>query len=431
MNNRIEYWVKIPIGPIHPALEEPEKFIITLDGERIINVDVKLGYNLRGLEWIAMRRNYIQLMYLAERICGICSFSHNHTYTRAVEEMAGIEVPERAEYIRVIVGELERIHSHLLNLGVVGHAIGYDTVLHMSWLAREKVMDILEAIGGNRVNYAMNTIGGVRRDIEEKHKRAILDMIAYYKNEIMPKIEEIFLYDPTVEARLRDAGVIPKRIAIEYSAQGPTARGSGVKKDVRYNEKLGVYPDLGVKPITPKEFTGVIKGDVFDRMVVRVGELWQSMELIERAFDQMPEGKIKAFAKDNLILLKLKKADGEGIGRYEAPRGEVIHYVRANPGKDIPSKWKAREPTFPNLFAVARALVGEQLADVPVAIASIDPCLSCTDRVAVIDARTGKRKILMEKDLLRASIEKTREINPKVSVKPEVVGIGCPRGDLL
>ena len=417
MNERIEYWVKIPIGPIHPALEEPEKFIITLDGERIINVDVKLGYNLRGLEWIAMRRNWIQVLYLAERICGICSFSHNHTYARAVEEMAGIEVPERAEYIRVIIGELERIHSHLLNLGVVAHTIGYDTVLHLSWLAREKVMDILEDIGGNRVNYAGNMIGGVRRDITEKHKRAILDMIYYYRQEVMPKIEEVFLYDPTVEARLRDSGVIPKRIAIEYSAQGPTARGSGIKKDVRYNEKLGVYPDLGVKPVTPKEFTGVIKGDVFDRMVVRVGELWQSMEIIERALDQMPEGKIKAFPKDNMIIFKLKKAEGEGIGRYEAPRGEVIHYVRAEPGRDGPAKWKMREPTFPNLFAVARALVGEQLADVPVAIASIDPCLSCTDRVAVIDANTGKRKVLTEVDLLKESIKKTKEINPNIKAK--------------
>ncbi|MBO8174184.1 MAG: nickel-dependent hydrogenase large subunit [Thermococcus sp.] len=424
MNGRIEYWVKIPIGPIHPALEEPEKFIITLDGERIINVDVKLGYNLRGLEWIAMRRNWIQVLYLAERICGICSFSHNHTYARAVEEMAGIEVPERAEYIRVVVGELERIHSHLLNLGVVAHTIGYDTVLHLSWLAREKVMDILEDIGGNRVNYAGNMIGGVRRDITEKHKRAILDMIYYYRQEIMPKIEEIFLYDPTVEARLRDSGVIPKRIAIEYSAQGPTARGSGIKKDVRYNEKLGVYPDLGVKPVTPKEFTGVIKGDVFDRMVVRVGELWQSMEIIERALDQMPEGKIKAFPKDNMIIFKLKKAEGEGIGRYEAPRGEVIHYVRAEPGRDGPAKWKMREPTFPNLFAVARALVGEQLADVPVAIASIDPCLSCTDRVAVIDAETGKKRILTEVDLLKESIKKTKEINPNIKAKPEKIGIG-------
>lgn len=431
MNGKLEYWVKIPIGPIHPALEEPEKFIITLDGERIINVDVKLGYNLRGVEWIGMRRNYIQILYLAERMCGICSFSHNHTYSRAVEEMAGIVVPERAEYIRVIVGELERIHSHLLNLGVVGHAIGYDTVLHLSWLARERVMDILEAIGGNRVNYAVNMIGGVRRDMEEKHIRAIKEMIEYYRNEVMPKVEEIFLYDPTVEARLRDAGVIPKRIAIEYSAQGPTARGSGVKKDVRYNEKLGVYPDLGIKPITPDEFTGVIKGDVFDRMVVRVGELWQSLELIERAIDQMPEGKIKAVPKDNALLFQLRKAEGEGIGRYEAPRGELIHYVMGKKGSDIPERWKMREPTFPNLFAVARALVGEQVADIPVAIASIDPCLSCTDRVAVIDANTGKRRILTEKDLLKLSIEKTREINPKVKAKPEVVGVGCPRGGAL
>ncbi|ASJ10610.1 NADH dehydrogenase [Thermococcus sp. P6] len=431
MNEKIEYWVKVPVGPIHPALEEPEKFILTLDGERIINVDVKLGYNLRGIEWIGMRRNYIQLLYLAERMCGICSFSHNHTYSRAVEEMAGIEVPERAEYIRVIVGELERIHSHLLNLGVVGHSIGYDTVLHLTWLARERVMDVLELIGGNRVNYSMNMIGGVRRDVEEKHVRAMKDMIEYYRREVLPKVEEVFLYDPTIEARLRDTSVIPKRMAIEYSAQGPTARGSGVKKDVRYNEKLGVYPDLGIKPVTPKEFTGTVKGDVFDRMVVRVGELWQSLELIERALDEMPEGRIKAVPKDNALLFQLKKAEGEGVGRYEAPRGELIHYVLAQKGKDGPVRWKMREPTFPNLFAVARALIGEQVADVPVAIASIDPCLSCTDRVAVIDANTGKKRVLTEKDLLKLSIEKTKETNPEVKGKPEVVGVGCPRGGVL
>lgn len=294
---KVEYWVKIPFGPIHPGLEEPEKFIITLDGERIVNVDVKLGYNLRGVQWIGMRRNYVQIMYLAERMCGICSFSHNHTYVRAVEEMAGIEVPERAEYIRVIVGELERIHSHLLNLGVVGHDIGYDTVLHLTWLARERVMDVLEAVSGNRVNYSMVTIGGVRRDIGEKQKRLILDMIKYYR-EVLPQIEDVFLHDSTIEARLRDVAVVPKKLAIEMGAVGPTARGSGIKEDSRWSEQLGVYPDLGIKPVTPEDVTGEkARGDVYDRMAVRIGELWMSLDLLEHALDQMPEGKIKTFPK--------------------------------------------------------------------------------------------------------------------------------------
>ncbi|MFA4719181.1 hydrogenase large subunit [Pyrococcus kukulkanii] len=430
MTKRVEYWVKIPFGPIHPGLEEPEKFILTLDGERIVSVDVKLGYNLRGIQWIAMRRNYVQVMYLAERICGICSFSHNHTYVRAVEEMAGIEVPERAEYIRVIIGELERIHSHLLNLGVVGHDIGYDTVLHLTWLAREKVMDVLEAITGNRVNYSMMTIGGVRRDIEEKHKRLLLEMIKYYR-EVLPQIEDVFLHDSTIEARLRNSAVVPRKLAIEMGAVGPTGRGSGIREDARWSEKLGVYPDLGIKPVMPEDVTGErARGDTYDRMAVRIGELWQSLELIEHALDQMPEGKIKAFPKDNVLVAKLKiLGDGEGIGRYEAPRGELVHYVKGKKGRDGPVRWKMREPTFPNLFTIARGLEGNQLADVVVAIASIDPCLSCTDRVAVI--KDGKKLILTEKDLLRLSIKRTKEINPEVKGDPTPAGVGCSRGVLL
>jgi len=423
---KVEYWVKIPFGPIHPGLEEPEKFILTIDGERIVDVDVKLGYNLRGIQWIALRRNYVQIMYLAERMCGICSFSHNHTYTRAVEEAAGIEVPERAEYIRVIVGELERIHSHLLNLGVLAHDIGYDTVLHITWLARERVMDTLEAVAGNRVNYSMITISGVRRDIDEKRKRLILDMIKYYR-EVMPQIEEVFLHDPTIEARFRDCAVISKRVAMEQGAVGPTGRGSGIRDDARWSERLGVYPDLGIKPIMPQDVTGEKPhGDVLDRIAVRIGELWQSLELIEHALDRMPAGKIKTFPKDNVLVAKLRiMVDGEGIGRYEAPRGELVHYVRGKKGSDKPLRWKPREPTFPNLFAVAKGVIGDQVADFVVAVASIDPCLSCTDRVAVVE--DGKKRILTEKDLLKASIKKTREINPEIKGDPTPIGLGCSR----
>ncbi|ASJ01525.1 hydrogenase large subunit [Thermococcus gorgonarius] len=426
MTEKVEYWVKIPFGPIHPGLEEPEKFILTLDGERIVDVDVKLGYNLRGIQWIGLRRNYIQIMYLAERMCGICSFSHNHTYTRAVEEAGGIEVPERAEYIRVIIGELERIHSHLLNLGVLAHDIGYDTLLHLTWLAREKVMDTLEAVSGNRVNYSMVTIGGVRRDIDEKKRRIILDMIKYYK-EVFPQIEEAFLHDPTIEARFRDTAVISKRVALEQGAVGPTGRGSGIRDDARWSEKLGVYPDLGIKPVMPQDVTGERpRGDVFDRMAVRIGELYQSLELIEHALDQMPDGKIKAFPKDNVLYAKLRlMVDGEGIGRYEAPRGELVHYVRGKKGSDKPLRWKPREPTFPNLFAVAKGVIGDQVADFVVAVASIDPCLSCTDRVAVI--QDGRKRVLTEKDLLKESIRKTREINPDIKGDPTPIGASCSR----
>ncbi|MCD6373383.1 MAG: NADH dehydrogenase subunit, partial [Thermococcus sp.] len=279
---------------------------------------------------------------------------------------------------------------------------------------------------GNRVNYSMVTIGGVRRDIDEKGKRLILDLIKYYRS-IMPQIEEVFLHDPTIEARLRDTAVVSRRIAREYGAVGPTARGSGLKVDARWSEGLGVYPDLGVKPVLPQDVTGEKPhGDVYDRTAVRIGEIHQSLELLEHALDQMPDGKIKAFPKDNVLVAKLKiMVDGEGVGRYEAPRGELVHYVRGKRGSDKPLRWKAREPTFPNIFTIAKGLVGNQVADVVVAIASIDPCLSCTDRVAVI--QDGKKRVLTEKDLIKASIEKTRELNPEVKGDPSPLGVGCVR----
>ncbi|MFA5345963.1 MAG: nickel-dependent hydrogenase large subunit, partial [Candidatus Omnitrophota bacterium] len=161
MHNAPEF--KIPIGPQHPALKEPEGFSVALKGEKILGVDIRLGYNHRGIEKAAEERTYIQDIYLLERVCGICSHSHSTCFIQAVEEIAGLAVPARALYIRTIIAELERIHSHLLWLGVAGHEIGFDTLLMYSWRDREVVMDILASITGNRVNYGMNTIGGVRR----------------------------------------------------------------------------------------------------------------------------------------------------------------------------------------------------------------------------------------------------------------------------
>jgi len=166
--------VKIPIGPQHPALKEPESFRITLSGERIVETDMRLGYNHRGVEKAAEERTYVQDVYLLERVCGICSHSHSTCFVQAVEEIAGLVVPPRAQYIRTLIAELERIHSHLLWLGVAGHEVGFDTLLMYSWRDREVVMDTLASLSGNRVNYGMNTIGGVRRDFTREQLNGLL-----------------------------------------------------------------------------------------------------------------------------------------------------------------------------------------------------------------------------------------------------------------
>ncbi|KAA0004354.1 MAG: NADH dehydrogenase subunit [Thermoplasmata archaeon] len=400
----------LPIGPIHPALKEPVMFEFEIDGEKIVNVDVKAGQVHRGIEWIGTQRNPIQILYLAERICGICNISHPFAYCRAVENIADVEVPEKAEYIRVIIAELERIHSHILWAGVAAHEVGFDSVLYLSWRLRENVMDLIEYLTGNRVTKAMFTIGGVRRDITKDQYPKIENTIKYYR-ENMGKLKHVFLDDKTFKLRCRDCGILTKDNALKLCAVGPTTRASGVKKDVRVDQAYSAYGDLDIDYITPDLLTGEVKGDVYDRIVVRLLEVEQSLDLIEQCLDRMPvSGNIAAEEKIPKLLAMLKKAEGEDVGRHEAPRGEVIHYVKLT-GEEHPYTWKVRAPTYNNILPWIPMLLGEQIADIPIVAASTDPCLSCTNRVAIVE--NGKKNILTDEDLHRLSVEKTRRLMRK------------------
>jgi len=383
--------ITIPIGPIHPALKEPVNFRITVEGEEIVDVDIRSGYNHRGIEWLGLRRNWIQNLYLAERICGICSWAHCFCYIQAAEDACNIEVPERADFIRVVISELERIQSHLLWVGIAGHEIGYDTILHITWQVREKIMDLFEFLTGNRVNYAMGMIGGVRRDIEERHILKIDENLKYYK-EAADQLIKICLHDKTIEKRMKNCGILPRKDALELSILGPTARGSGVRKDVRQDEGYAAYGDIGVKAVVPDDILGRVTGDVFDRTVVRVVELKQSIEIIENALDMMPSGPVIYEEKPMKLIRQMQKESGEGIGMHEAPRGELIQYIRAD-ASDKPARWKIRAPSMNNLLACRLILLGGQIADIPIVVASIDPCFSCTDRVTIVerDEKTQRR----------------------------------------
>ena len=400
----------IPIGPVHPSLKEPMTFNFEIYGERIKDVYLAPGDNHRGIEFMGMQRNPIQIIYLAERICGICSASHPFAFCKAVENAAGIEVPERAQYIRVIIAELERIHSHILWAGVAAHELGFDSVLYLSWRAREEVLDLLEYLTGNRINYGIFMIGGVRRDITKDQIPRIRKALEYYKD-IYGKLEDIFLNDPTIALRTKNVGVLTKEDALRLCAVGPTTRASGIKKDVRQDQPYSAYADLEVKAITPDVFSGEVNGDVYDRIIVRLLEVVQSIQIIEQCLENMPSGEIVAEKKLVKLLNQLKKAKGEGIGRHEAPRGEVFHYVKLAEA-EVPEIWKARAPTYNNLMPWAPMLLGEQIADIPIVIASTDPCIACMDRVTILNKDNGQKSILTKKDLHELSVQKTRRITP-------------------
>jgi membrane-bound hydrogenase subunit alpha len=396
----------IPVGPIHPALKEPVFFEFEIDGEKIVDVDVKLGHVHRAVEWASRKRNPIQILYLAERICGICSYCHPAAFGLAVEDAAGIEIPERAEYLRVIQGELERICSHILWAGVAAHEIGFDTVLYLTWQVREKALDLTEYLTGNRVTKGIFMIGGIRRDITSDMIPRIQKDLDYFK-EVWGKLKKIFLDDKTVKMRSQGAGILTYDDALKLTAVGPTTRASGVKKDVRLDTSYFAYGDLDFDYMTPDVLTGEVNGDVYDRIIQRLLEVKQSIDLIEQCVDKMPAGDIVAEPKLAKLLIQLKKVEGEGVGRHEAPRGEVIHYVKMD-GNEAPFTWKVRAPTYNNILPWIPMLIGNQIADIPIVAASTDPCMSCTNRVGIV--KDGNKYELNKEELHKMSVEKTRRL---------------------
>ena len=400
---------KIPIGPIHPSLAEPMTFNFEISGEKIQSVDLVPGDNHRGIEFMGRNRNIVQIIYLAERICGICSASHPFAFCRAVENAAGIEVPPRAEYIRVIIAELERIHSHILWAGIAAEELGFNSVLYLSWKVREEVLDLLEMLTGNRINYGMYMIGGVRRDISEEQIPRIKKTLQYYKDAYQT-LEDVFLKDPSIALRTKKIGIMTYEDALHLASVGPTARASGVKKDVRQDQPYSAYADMDIKAITPDFYSSEVNGDVFDRIIVRILEVLQSVQIIEHCIDNIPAGEILSEPKIIKLLGVLKKAKGEGVGRHEAPRGEVIHYVKLNESEN-PEVWKARAPTYNNLMSWLPMLQRQEIADIPIVIASIDPCIGCMDRVTLVDSNTNKKEILTREELIKLSIAKTRRMS--------------------
>jgi len=396
----------VPIGPIHPSLKEPIQFTFRMDGEYIEEVDFAPGKSHRGIEWMGMRRNPIQIIHLADRICGICGVHHSLAFSRGVEQIAEIDVPERADYIRTILAEYERIQSHLLWAGVAAHELGFDTLFYLAWRVREKAMDVIELLTGNRVNYGILQIGGVRRDITPDQHSRIERSLGYYED-LLDRMSRLFLHDRTIAMRCRDTGVLSREDALRLCTVGPTARASGLNMDVRQDAPYAAYGDVGVDAVLPADILGETRGDVFDRIAVRLVEVGQSVGIIRQCMDEMPPGDIVWEEKHAKILAVCKRAEGEALSRVEAPRGEAVHYLKMD-GHPEPQAWKVKASTYSNQMSWLTMLRGEQIADIPIIIASIDPCMSCTDRVAVV--RGGGCDELTREALHRLSVEKTRRL---------------------
>ena len=387
----------VPVGPYHPLLEEAEYFTLTVDGETVVDIDLDIGWMHRGHELISERKSFTQSIYLVERICGICSTSHPLACVHAIEDVDNVEIPERAAYIRTLVGELERIHSHLLWFGLAGHFIGYDTLWMWCWKYREPVLQMFEIISGNRNHYGMMRVGGVAKDIDlsrikEMHK--ILDAI----DSKMVMIAGAANDDPVLKSRLKGVGVLSNKDAVDYCAVGPTARASGVHIDVRKDEPNDAYGWGDFEEIVLEN------GDVYDKFVVRVLETIESSKIIRQCLEKLETVK-------GPVLNDVKEiGTGEGIGRYEAPRGEVFHYIRTD-GTNRPIRHKVRAPSYVNIPTFNASCKGIPVADALITLASVDPCYCCTERsVKIINPNHDSTEL----DLLNLSREKTQQIRREI-----------------
>jgi membrane-bound hydrogenase subunit alpha len=364
--------ILIPIGPQHPALKEPVNFRIIVDGETIVRLELDISYNHRGIEKAAEQRDFIRVVPLLARVCGICSHSHTTAFVKGIETAMELDVPPRAQYIRTIIAELERMHSHLLWLGVAAHEIGFNTMFMWAWRDREIIQDMLEEITGNRVIYGINEVGGVRRDLTP-------DLISTSVGHLLTLESQIAMYermvnsDETLQIRFRGIAKLSRDEALRLGTVGPTARASGVDYDIRKDEPYLAYREVPWNVVTDTH------GDVYGRTVVRIGEMKESLKIVRFCLENLPEGPVSVKAPKTA-----PKADI--LSRYEAPRGELVHFIRTN-NSDRVERLDIRTPTLANWTSVAVSLVGHNIADIPVVIAAIDPCISCTSRMTILNER--------------------------------------------
>lgn len=353
----------IPFGPQHPVLPEPIHLDLVMEDETVVEAVPSIGYVHRGLESLVKKKDFNEMVYVTERICGICSFMHGMGYCNALENIMNVEVPARARYLRTIWCEMSRLHSHLLWLGLLADAFGFESLFMQSWRIREKILDMFEISTGGRIIFSVNKVGGVLKDMPSDMLKSFVEVLDGMEKELRATTN-VFLNDYSVKSRLVGVGMLSKEDALKLGAVGPMMRASGIAIDLR-KTGYAAYNDIDFDIITSDEC------DSFARCQVRIGEIFQSVQIIKQAAAKIPAGDINVPVKGN--------PDGEYFMRVEQPRGEAFYYVRANGSKFL-DRMRVRTPTFANLPAMLQTLQGAHFADVPILILTIDPCISCTER---------------------------------------------------
>jgi Ni,Fe-hydrogenase III large subunit len=356
----------IPVGPLHVALEEPMYFRLDVEGETVKHVDINAGHVHRGVEYLATKRNVFQNVVLTERICSLCSNSHPQAYSMAIEQIAGITVPERAEFLRAIADEIKRVASNLFNTGILAHLVGFESLFMQMMQVRERMQDIKEAVFGNRMDIGANTIGGVRYDIDAPRAQFMTQQLDLLVPEV-EEIVEIFKTNRSILSRTRGVGVLTHEQALDCACVGPVARAAGINYDVRVKAPYACYDKLDVPVHT------LADGDVWSRAMVRLLEARTAIDLIRQCLATLPDGPTTATIERPSIPA------GEAIARCEAPRGELIYYVRMTDSPK-PERVKWRVPSFMNWDAVRIMMQDAKVADIAIIVNSIDPCISCTER---------------------------------------------------
>ena len=357
--------IVIQIGPLHPSLNEPAGLMLTLEGEKVVNANLRIGYNHRGLEKLCESKTYDQNVFVIERLNGVCPQSQSMVYCQAVEKLCDITISRRAAYIRVIVAELERLQSHLMWLSLLGQAIGFEALFMAAWSDRDKVMSVLSLLGDNRANYAVNILGGVRSNLD----RSKADQVVNLLNELEDRLKyytELLSGDTTLSMRLMWAGKLTREDALKWCAVGPVARASALDNDVRVDDPYAAYDDLIVQPVVGE------KGDALCRCTVRAGEMSASIAVIRAALENIPEGPLAMRVPQRIPA-------GEALARCESPRGETVCYVQAK-NEETPARVRIRSASAANLNCLVPLVKGTHLADVPVILSSLDLCFSCVDR---------------------------------------------------
>ena len=385
----------VPFGPFHPTLDEPAHFRLYVEGEMVRGCEYRGFMVHRGIEKLAESvMSYNDIPMLAERICGICGCVHSVAYVQAVEEAAALKLPLRAEYIRTIMLELERLHSHLLWVGLACHIVGFDTLFMQSFRIREPIMWIAEKISGNRKTYAICLIGGVRRDITHEIKAELRVVLDKLESEWRPVVAAVSK-DRNIQKRTRGVGVANKLLVKSAGLLGPVARAAGVEIDCRRDHPYAAYDRVEFDVITAQS------ADVWGRIVVRMNEVFESIKIIRQCLDKMEDGPLQLEIKDELPVGRM------GLSSVEAPRGESHHFVITGEN-NRPRRWRVRAPTYQNLQGIPAMIKDQQIADMTISLGSIDPCFSCTDRLETIDLRSGKTKVWSQKELLELTWAKTK-----------------------